>query len=334
MPDRIAERVTVIIPTVHHRAHLFARALRHLSQSGFTCPILVTDHSPAPERAAVAEAVRSVPGLDVTVVHHAPELHFLERLTDCAARARTPYVHLHADDDFLVRAALERLVATLDDAPDAAAAMGLNLHVTFVSRDVSLAPKLAIAARTPFERLVAQLESYSSVLYALRRRDEFVASLSYAVARCPDVQFWQYLESCMAALAGRIATIDELHYVREVHTGKWSATLVRERSCDHFPYLLLSPEFGPRVAAFRAALLDACAERNIARDQSAIDAGLIHLLYRGIGTMGLPPKTVGAADETQDTAARLEALLADRSQPAAMELTRIFALATGADAPR
>jgi glycosyltransferase domain-containing protein len=319
--------VTLIIPTVHHRAALFARTLRHLSSAGFQCPIVVSDHSPDQRIGIVADIARRERGLDLTVLQHSPDEHFLARLGSCASAARTPYVHLHADDDFLVAPGLTRLIQTIDERPDLAAAMGLNLHVVFASREVTVGPKIGIDGRNPFDRLVAQLETYSSVLYALRRKDEFVASLAFAVEHCPDVQFWQYLESCMTVLAGPIAVIDELHYVREVHDAKWSATLVRERSYDHFPYLVLSPEFHPRLAAFRAALIAACDARAISVDEDAIDAGLVHLLYRGLGIMGLPAKRISAADTTRDAAARLEAKLGDPSNPATAELNRIFALA-------
>jgi glycosyltransferase domain-containing protein len=329
LPEQSAERqVTLMIPTVYGRARLFARVLRYLSDRDFRCPIIVSDHSPTEHLGIITEIANGHGTLDLKVLQHSPALHFLERLTSCARAATTPYVHLHADDDFVLRSMLTRLVQEMERKPDCAAAMGINLHAVFGSRDLTIASKGAIEQSRPFDRLVAQLESYSSVLYALRRRDELIASMTFAAKRCPDVQFWQYLESCVAALAGSIAVVDDLHYVRETHAEKWSSTLVREHSPDHFPYLILSSQFGPRVAAFRVALIDACREREIAIDEGALDDGLIHLLYRGFGTMGLPPKrTAIASDMTQAIAARLWERLAKPADPATVELTRIFAIA-------
>jgi len=321
--------VSLIIPTVHHRAAFFARTLRHLNDGGFRCPIIVSDHSPDEHVGVIADIARRESNLDLTILQHSPNAHFLTRLCLCVSEARTPYVHLHADDDFLVRMGLERLIREMNERRDLTAAMGLNLHVAFADRDVTVGPKIAIERSAPFDRLIAQLETYSSVLYALRRKDEFLASLSFAVARCPDVQFWQYLESCMAALAGPLRVIDELHYVREVHQAKWSATLVREKSYDHFPYLVLSPEFQPRLAAFRAALVDACGAQGISVDEAALDAGLVHLLYRGLGVMGLPAKRMSTPGTTESAAARLEAKFTDPANPATVELNRIFTLAKG-----
>ena len=325
--DQAAEqRVTLIIPTVYSRARLFDRVLRYISESGFGCPIIVSDHSSVEHVGIIAEIAGRYGLLNLKLLQHSTDLHFLERLSLCATAATTPYVHLHADDDFVLRPMLARLVNEMDGKSDCAAAMGINLHVSFANRDVVVLPKGEIAQAVAFDRLVAQLETYSSVLYALRRRDEFIASMTFATKRCPDVQFWQYLESCVAVLAGTVEVLEDLHYVREQHLQKWSATLVRERSSDHFPYLILSPEFGPRVTAFRAALIEVCRDRGIAVDEAVLDDGMVHLLYRGMATMGLPAKRFAASDPMA-TASRIEARFANKADSATVALTRIFAFA-------
>jgi glycosyltransferase domain-containing protein len=326
--DQSAERsVTLIIPTVHRRAALFTRVLRYLSSAGFTCPVIVSDHSPQEHRNVIADIAGRHDKLNIKVLQHAPEMHFLDRLTECAKAAETPFVHLHADDDFLIRTTLAALVEEMTARPERAAAMGLNAHILFATGELKILAKSAMEQTEPFLRLIAQLETYSSALYALRRRDEFIATMPFTVSRCPDVQFWQYLESCVAVLAGSIAVIDQLHYVRGVHPEKWSSTLVREQSPDHFPYLILSPDFSPRVADFRAALLAACEARNIAVDPKLIDTGLIHLLYRGFAAMGLPEKRVAGNDTAQQVSARFAARMSDANDPTKAQLEYIVAAA-------
>jgi glycosyltransferase domain-containing protein len=326
--DQNVERsVTLIIPTLHSRGALFARVLRYLSTAGFLCPIIVTDHSPPQHLNVIADIVKRHNKLDLKLLQHSPDIHFLERLTLCAQAAATPYVHLHADDDFLIRRTLISLIEVMRTKAGCAAAMGLNAHIQIATAGLKIIAKSAVEQGDPFLRLVAQLENYSSVLYALRRRDEFIATMSFAVTRCPDVQFFQYLESCISVLAGSIAVIDQLHYVRDAHPGKWSSTLVREQSPDHFPYLILSPDFTARVTAFRAALIEACQARNIAADTKALDNGLIHLLYRGFAAMGLPAMRVATTDMSQQANARFSARMSDSNDPTRSELERIVAVA-------
>lgn len=323
--------LTLIIPTVEHRAALFSRALRHLDEIQFPGPIVVSDHSPRDKLGVIASITRGYEKLNIKLLQHQPDTHFLTRLTLCAAETKTPYVHLHADDDFLMSNAIDRLIAELEQRPECVAAMGINLHVYLTTGEYQVLPKTALKQPNPFERLIAQLESFSSVLYALRRREEFLSSLSFAAERCPDVQFWQYLESCMAAIKGQIAVVNDLHYVREVHKNKWSGTLVREKSRDHFPYLILSPEFQPRLAAFRAALIEACNKNGVSPDTSVLDGALIHLLYRGFGVMGLPKVhfTIANPSVQQSQEAMLEVMFRDPNHPATENLRRIFALPRG-----
>jgi glycosyltransferase domain-containing protein len=322
--DNAERLVTLIIPSVYHRARFVDRVLYYLSHSGLRCPIVVTDHSPQEHTSVISDIVKRQRGLDVTLLVHPTDMHFLNRLSNCAAVAGTPFVHLHADDDFVVRPTLKLLIAEMEQRPELAAAMGLNVHVTFETGELTMLPKTALQQAKPFDRLVGQLQTYSSVLYALRRREEFMESLSFAAERCPDVQFWQYLESCVAVLPGPIAVLEDLHYVREVHSEKWSVSLTRERSPDHFPYLILSPEFSPRVAAYREALVAACEARRVPIDRAALDAGLVHLLHRGLGAMGLPDTQVVGPDLEGNSLARLSKRFSDNNDPITIELNRIF----------
>jgi glycosyltransferase domain-containing protein len=315
--------ITLIMPTVHHRAALFDRTLRFLADCGCPAPIIVSDHSPVEKLAVIAGVAGKYGSLRIKILQHDPELHFLRRLVQCAEVADTPYVHLHADDDFLVPNAVGPLIQAMED-PDCVAVMGINVHL---GKSASVGARGGIEQPAPFSRLIAQLEAYSSVLYALRRRDEFMSSLSFAAERCPDVQFWQYLESCVAAIRGNIRVIDELHYVRSVHQQKWSATLVREKSRDHFPYLVLAPEFQPRFAAFRAALVEACGDVGVAVDGDVLDNALIHLLNHAVGAMGLPKARYGreawmARRQAHETA--LQEKLGNPADPAAVVMGRIL----------
>ena len=321
--------VTLIVPTVHHRAELYARTLRYLGGIGWRAPIVVSDHSPEAHAGVIAEATRGHAGLDLKLLRHPPQMHFLARLSACATAAQTPYVHLHADDDFVVPETLDKLVEAMQRDDACSAAMGINLHAFVETGEMQVLAKDGLAHSGAFERLVAQLESYSSALYALRRRDELIASFAFTLARCPDVQFWQYLESCVAALRGTFVMLDELHYVRSQHAQKWSAVLARERSPDHFPYLILSPALQERVAAFRAALLEACAEANAGVDAARLDAGLIHLLHRGFDAVGLPQRTATSSGSAKASGKAMLERLNRPHDAARTALERIFNLANG-----
>jgi glycosyltransferase domain-containing protein len=327
MPRKVnnpAAHVSLIIPTVHDRAYLFTQTLDYLSGRSYAGPIIVSDHSPSDCRHVIEGVIRKYCALNTTLLHHNPEEHFLTRLSDCASTANTPYVHLHADDDFLMIPILEQLFEMLEKTPSCSAAMGINIHLKFETTSVNLLHKSGICYESPFERLIAQLENYSSVLYALRRREEFIESVNFSRDRCPDVQFWQYLESCMAALHGTIGFIPELHYVRRLHDRKWSAQLVESESPDHFPYLLMSSSFHDRLASFVSALEETCKNRGFIVDKKALDRGVIHLLARGISAMGLPPIQMQEPQFIDD--AQLAQKLRNMNDPFSRELRYVHDL--------
>lgn len=324
--------VSLIIPTVHHRASLFARALRHAQNYRFNGAIVVSDHSPAGQTHTVRNIVLEHPNLNIVLLNHSPDMHFLHRLADCARHTSTTYVHLHADDDFLVFASLPALLDHMDKDSGCVAAMGINLNVDIGARQYFIIPKGGIGHDSAEMRLLSQLENYSSVLYALRRREELIASLEFSVERCPDVQFWQYLESCVAAVKGKITVSDDLHYIRENHLEKWSRSLVREKSRDHFPYLILSENFHPRLEAFRRAIGECAAGSGFTPDEEKLAGALVHLMNRGLSTMGLPAINA-TADNLLHTplfkAQRdiLDRRLANPQDPAHIYLSQVFSLA-------
>ena len=323
----MASAVTLIIPTVERRAILFARTLRYLSEIRYEGEIIVSDHSLSRDADSIADIAGQHGDLRLRLLKHPPEAHFLERLVLCAVQTQSDYVHLHADDDFIIKPTLDRLLKDMEASPRLVAAMGMNINLSLEDRQFHAIRKSAVTYEGPFQRLIAQLENYSSVLYALRRRDEFIETLSYTQPRCPDVQFWQYLESCVAAIKGTILVTDDLHYVRSIHDNKWSTTLLRAKSRDHFPYLIFSDQFHPRLIAFRAALVAACAENDsdVVVDDVMLDAAIIHLVFRGLSIMGLPQRQTPKIKISHEEI--LAAKLRDPSNPVGAELIRICELA-------
>ena len=330
----LTDDVTLIIPTTHTRRHLFERTLEFLSAGNCPLRIIVSDHRPPRFSGVVADLLRRYPSLQTDYRQHPEDLHFLLRLSDCARVAETPLVHLHADDDFLAPGALPALIEVMADRTTAAA-MGINIHVSAKTGHVSISRKGEVRQPSPVDRLIAQLEAFTSVLYALRRRDEFITTLEFSASRCPDVQFWQYLESCLTALAGNIAVIDQLHYIRTTHEDKWSASLFHGLSPEHFPYLLLAPDFSAKLQRFRDAILEATRTASVQPDPVALDNGLIHLFHHGFTAMGLPKAQWGRDHIATRHAAQEQALrqlFGDAGQPDTQAMQFILELLNPANA--
>jgi len=246
--------VTLVIPTVHHRAHLFAECLAYLELAGFKCPIIVSDHSTAESHGIIEEIIRKHPNLTIKLIYHDPDLHFLLRLADCAERSGTPYFLLHADDDFACKAGVDRAVSFMNQHLDYAACLGDTLRIIEGNEEVQLKRVLQYhkADEELRRRVFTQLMCYSSVLYALRRTTEVIATFRETVLHCPDVVFWQYLETMLCTASGKIEVMNYPWILRGTHREKWSATLYAGplRSVEAFPYIISHSDFPGKFSAF------------------------------------------------------------------------------------
>lgn len=249
------QSVTLVIPTIAERVDLFSRTLRYLQQAGVKAPILVSDHSPPECREVIEKALDSnAHDLPITLVHHDPSLHFLERLADCAERSGTPYFQLHADDDFICRNGLLEAVAFMERNPGHAACMGDNVRILrnadgyWMARDW----KYQNTNADVFTRVFTQLGCYSSALYALRRSDEIAATFRETVAHCPDVLFWQYLETILCSLTGPIEVLNIPYYFRERHCHSWSAEIYDApfAESETLPWAIFHAGFPQKLGAF------------------------------------------------------------------------------------
>jgi len=304
---RFADRLSLILPSVAGRGALFERALRHLAACKVRWPVLVTDHS-APERAGELAAIAArYPQLDLKILRHAPEAHFLERLVNCARAAGTQYVALHADDDFMFPAGAEACIEYLDAHPDYAACKGrmAAFSVAKPPPGVSEWAELGTEAqgqavthigRTRAEddlaaRLLNHVANFNPTLYAVHRREVFIDAYGRAREINENVIFWQYLASCLTLSRGKLRTLDEPYYLRLDNATGWRSQLIARRDPSHWPFLALAPDFSAQLAQFRSTLAELLlAPGNAALEREALlDEACIWLLRRALCGSGRDP---------------------------------------------
>lgn len=280
--------LTLIIPSVASRAALFERALEVLSKTQVKWKILVTDHSEDSKSGVLAAIAERFPALNIEFIYHAPDAHFVERITDCAAQATTAYVALHADDDFLITTATESCIDRLESDAACAAVKG-QIAFFIVNKEAKITGDLQ-DGYPRFEddraaRTLNHVASFSPTLYAVHRREVFVSAYRTALAQNPNVIFWQYLGSAWTVAAGHVAVINELFYIREFNPIGWRAKLVDGKDPTHWPYLVTAPDFSSQLATFRQHLAEGLAgdvSQLQALEMAATDACL-YLVSRAMG---------------------------------------------------
>lgn len=283
--SRFADRLSLIVPSVTGRARFFDTALRHLATCAVRWPILVSDHSAEHESALSTVAAR-YPGLDVRLLRHPPAMHFLERLARCAEAAQTDYIVLHADDDFMMPAAMESCVAFLDANPDFAACKG-RMAGFGIGNDGEIRVKKndgrTRAENSAGARLIAHVTDFNPTLYAVHRRGVFVESCVRTLHFTRNVIFWQYMSSCIAVLRGKLQVLDEPYYLRLDNAVGWRAQLAGRRDPSHWPHLAVSPDFSSELARFRSGLLTLLDARDEEGDLAQqVDDACLSLIRRAL----------------------------------------------------
>jgi glycosyltransferase domain-containing protein len=287
---------TLIVPSVHSRAALLDRALKHLEAQRFAGEIVISDHSPRDRLDALREVAARHGGLRVLVLEHDPAWHFLERLTDCADTSDSEYVAVHADDDFMFVEAMAECTGFLDTHPDYAAAKGRMLFFKPPLNALSKHEGFTRAEPDPATRLIRHLANFNATLYAVHRRTQFIDAYRTALSHTTNVVFWQYLASCITILQGKLQVLERAYCYRLDNEEGWRSALVRERSREHWPMLILAPEFPRLLGEFTRGIAAALSRAGVPIDaelERMLEEAYVWLIRRGLCRV-LETETVAA----------------------------------------
>ena len=282
----------VVVPTFEGTRYL-KRLLDYFGHIGFDGRIVLSDNSSGDHRAFVRTCPRDYPDLDLEVREFPPDVRFLDKLTATLRGIDSQFVMLHAHDDFLVPAAVERCVERLAADPAYNVARGRVAMIELSRKagsqtggvDVAIVPHpmRGYEQDDAAARVLAHIERYASTFYSVHRREPLVESFERTEAATKNVIFFQYLSSCISVLRGKVWCSDELFYVRQGHADSWSGTLKRVADYEHWPMLITAPSFSHYYGEFRnalaALLADACGGQ--AADYGArIDGAAVGLFRR------------------------------------------------------
>jgi glycosyltransferase domain-containing protein len=285
----------LVVPTLDGTPFL-RRTLEHLREIGYPGLIVIADDSSGPHRTFVAAVPAAFPELWLEVHEYAPGTRFLPKLLATFERLRSRYVMLCAQDDFVVPAGLEALVAALDGDPGLVAARGrvarFSLHRTgpegAARVELHRHPMREYLDADPVRRVLDHVRDFAPALYSVHRRDAFARSLRLTDERTQNVIFFQYLSSCITAFLGRIECLDTLYYVRQRHAQSWAARLGRDY--EHWPRLIAAPGYSRYYQEFRQAVLELLGQRDADADAlgTALDDAYVELVRRSLCNVGAP----------------------------------------------
>jgi glycosyltransferase domain-containing protein len=279
--------LTIIVPILPGRSAFLKTLLRHLSESRIGCPIMMTVNSDEPRVEEIEAAVAAYPGLQIRVLYHPMEVHFVDRLNHCARQATTEYVFVHSDDDFVVAGALADCVEFLNANRDHVACQGRSFFFK-IHDGTNFAPApqrfMSREEAGPIDRVLAHCRQYTNTFHAVTRREAFVIANERTMAHTRQVIFWQYLASCWLLALGKLKVLDRLYYLRLDNPSGERAQLVRRADRSHWPYLVVAPDFSSEQDKFKAGLMAALSGQS-ANDalSDIVDECCLGLIRRAFG---------------------------------------------------
>ena len=283
-----ADAVTLLLPTVAHRIEFLRSTLDFFDVAMQGVRIVISDHTEDGDREVVSRLVADYPNLATRVERHPGSMHFLERLCACARVATTPYVVVHADDDFMLPAAVDEAVTFLDRSPDHVACQGRTFFLKLrapQSCAVKVNRSMTRAETDVVSRVVAQCTNFTPTLYTVTRREAFIAANEAALNFTTNVVFWQYLSACLLAARGKLRVLDCLHYLRLDNPDGWRASLIRQGDRTHWPHLIVAPEFSNELAGFKAGLSAALASAGAQNVGLLVDDCCLALIRRAFNNV-------------------------------------------------
>ena len=246
------------------------RTLDYLIDLEYPGHVVICDSSEGPARDAAARCQADYPDLWLDVIQYPPETRILDKLCDTLRTVESELVLLHANDDFMVPAEVNRCVEVMSADSGFSAARGRIALFGFESAKkndgsgpaVALFdyPMRAYIEDDPVVRALDMIGRYSATFYSVHRRHLLVENFRLTENATKNVIFFQYLSSTLMAMQGRIWCGDRLFYARQTHARSMS-TQMRQGDYEHWPLLITSQNFSSYYRDFRSCLCDWAQER-------------------------------------------------------------------------
>lgn len=278
---------TFIMPTKDRADHV-GRALDFLAVQGFAGRVLCVDASSEAGFERTRSEIAKTPSM--TITHYRPRAvgNAWREIVEALGTIDATYVQLHHDDDFYFLDEIERAIEVLDASSGIATAQGRFVYVeeNKPGGEVSLSnhDRFQYLADSPIERMVACMDRFAHLSFAVTRRADFASILAHVHPRLEQGWFDQYAISILLAARGRAIVSDSLYGVRQRHGLQHHRNFLGPKAYKHWPMILASPDFSSVYTAFKNCLIDGAGIEDSSLPEK-IDLGLVALVTRAAGVL-------------------------------------------------
>lgn len=216
--------ITLVIPT-RNRSGFLGRLLRYYAEIGFRGRIIIGDSSDS-DRLKAAEGILASVADRLDVKYRlCPGASNLHCARDLICQVSTPYAVWVSDDDFVVPRALDHAVDLLEARPEASAVHGEAVLLSVANGEpngsvlgVSRYRQEALEHSRSSDRLLAYLSAYFPTAFSVHRTKNLQQAYDAVIESGLSDMFGELLPCCLQVIWGRVAKLDGLYMVRQVHS--------------------------------------------------------------------------------------------------------------------
>ena len=304
---------TIVMP-IKDRPEYLKRSLDFLISQGFSGQVVIADGSSEDMSLENKQIVDNQKEIKIVYVYTADvsgnmgwwiEMH--QALEDIEFK----YSLLYPDDDFFFLDEVDYCLDFLENNEDYVSARGRFVRIDqsynnngeigqlSESDQIVFSSMLMYSFTIPVvERRIADMFSlYCHGFYDIVRRDVFLHAIDQLpkyFSKC--AWFDQFACTILCGIHGKTHTSPRLYCVRQHHSGQKQKRESKVDPYQHWPMLLVSPDFSDIYQSFRQCIIDNCREFVSIDDEELkliIDHGLVALVKRGFN--------VGPPLEIQDS---------------------------------
>lgn len=276
-----------VMPTKDRPDHV-GRALGFLAAQGFVGHVLCVDASSEAGFARTGSEIAKYPSM--TITHDRPRAlgNAWREIVEALGTIDSTYVQLHHDDDFYFLDEIERAIGILETDAGIATAQGRFIYIEGdeAGDEFSLSnhDRFQYLAASPSERMVACMDRFAHLSFAVTRRSDFASILAHVHPSLEQGWFDQYAISILLAARGRAVVSDALYGVRQRHDLQHHKNFLGPNAYKHWPMILASPDFSAVYLAFKNCLIDG-ADLDDSGLAEKVDIGLAALVTRAAGIL-------------------------------------------------
>lgn len=206
------QRFTIILTPHNRPKHLF-RVLKYYQT--YDIKIIIVDSS-------INKYDLWLPKSDNIIYHHCPSQAYAKKIKFALNLVTTPYVMLHAEDDFYIPDSIRKCLNFLDKNKEYSSCQGM--FTSFCIKENRIKHKISyyfsfrrnVNESLPTNRIISLTNTYFQLFYAIHRTNSLIETFKFAEKKITNLFAIEILIGFSSLIQGKHKVLDDFYGCREI----------------------------------------------------------------------------------------------------------------------